>query len=187
KNLPTRNQLFLIGKQLFLTDGQTIKKINIKTGKLKKVKIKMPYIESVDESSIAVSSNKLYIYGYRYDKNYNKTYVLYRFTYTKKKNTFKIQNLSKAVKTAFGSEPGDAVITTVSGGIAIIGPVVKTNGYRQDTHILKDNKKKISTIARTSCYHKVFNPVAVYSKGLLYVLGVNDTESDGAFFRSTKL
>ena len=45
----------------------------------------------------------------------------------------------------------------------------------------------MSLYPRTSCYHTAFTPQAVCVEGRLYVLGINSTEPDVLYFRSTQI
>lgn len=186
KNLAAQSKIVLINKNIFLVNDSGMKKINLKTGKLTKVKGKLPVLESVTESYMAGSGKYLYLYGYNYDSEFNRTYHMYRIKYNKKKNKITKENLTSVVKKTLKTLPTELVLTEVKGGVAVITPVTG-KGYRQDTHIIKNSAKKITTLKRTSCYHKVTKPLAVYSGGRLYALGINDTENDTLFFRSTKL
>ena len=187
KKLPGSGQIFNIGKQAFITHDWKFKKLNLKNGKLKKVKGTTSPIDDITESRIAVSGKKLYIYGYSYDEKYNREYHLYRYTYNKKKNKFIRQDLKKAIDKTFGSELEcrDAAMAAVPKGVMIIGPAADGTLYRQDTHFIGNSSKKSTLYDKTACFHHIYSRKAVYCGGQLYVLGINDTEPDVLFLRST--
>ena len=126
------------------------------------------------------------MYGYRYNDNFDKEYHLYRYTYKKKKNVFVKENLTSGIKKALGDKAGECVMAGTPKGAAIVG--IRTGGDPgSDTYFVKNGKKAITPLSKVAGYHDIFTPMAVYAAGRLYVMGVNDTEPDNLFFRSTKL
>ncbi len=184
KKLPQMAQIFAINEQVFLIRGRKLYKLNVKNGKMKKLKTKAPFFEVVPEMHIAVSGNKVYMYGYAYDEEFNREYHLYRYTYKKKKNKFATENLTSQVRKAFGKDIGEGAMVGTPSGAAIIG---MRNSAGNDTFMMKNGKKTIKPMSKIACYHEIFSPMAVYVGDRLYVMGVNDTEPDSLFFRSTKL
>ncbi len=182
KKLPKLGQLFKIKKQVFFINSDYVKKLDIKKGKLTKVKIKMPDIEEIDCSRIAVSGNKVYLFGYKEDKKYNAIPCMYRLTWNKK-NSFKVESLSKVAK-KLGVCENNIVLTGYEDGVVIVGPRKKTDN-RYNTYFVENNKKTLNVFERSACFHDVYMPMSVYSKGMLYVMGISCTEPDTIFFRST--
>ena len=133
-----------------------------------------------------MSGNRVYFYGYRYNDYFDKEYHLYRYTYKKKKNAFVKENLTSGIKKTFGDKVGDLVMTGTPQGAAIVG-ICTGSAPVHDTYFVKNGKKAVTPLSKAACYHDIFTPMAVYTAGRLYVLGINNTEPDSLFFRSTEL
>ena len=186
KNLPEAAQIFAVKKQVFLIYNRILYKLNVKNGKLKKLKTKAPFFEIVPETQIAVSGNKVYMYGYEYTGNFDRKYHLYRYIYKKKKSKFIKEDLTSAINKAFGKNAYESALAGTPKGAVFVGLHTDANPGK-DTYFIKNGKKKITPLSKVACYHEIFYPMAVYDAGRLYVMGVNDTEPDTLFFRSTKM
>ena len=192
------NGLFVISDEMNIIQGKTeddityepvgFVKINLKAGKVKKVSGRLPENNGFSEFRFAVSGKKLYALGWNYeDGDVEREYVIFaRMTYKKAKNKFKVQDISKAIDSSFGDNLKDVALAGLPNGAAIIGSPADAKDSR-DTHIIRNGKKKATLYPRTSSFHTVFGPMAVYAGDSLYVLGTNPTEPDVLYLRSTQM
>ena len=105
-----------------------------------------------------------------------------RYTYDKEKNEFVSEDLTATIGAVLDSKFHCAFAGTPD-GLAIISP--KEAG--KDAWFLKNGEDEARPLGYTSCYHGVFQPVAGYDDGSLYVLAMNPTEPDVLYFRSVGL
>ena len=143
----------------------------------------MPAIDEVEESKIAVSGNKVYLYGFMEDENFDLKPCMYRLTWNDKNNSFRVENLNKSAK-KIAVEPKNMAMTGSDSGVFIVGPREKTD-ERYDTYFIGNRKKTVDLFEKSACYHTIYMPMTLYNKGVFYVMGVNCTEPDTLFFRST--
>ena len=120
--------------------------------------------------------------------------MLLRGSYDAAQNMFTFEDVTPALDESLGAglrtefeykmgadDPAEHfAIAGLEDGVAIIGS--QTAG--EDVHILYDTDEQASLYDRATCYHKAFDPIAVFSDGTLYVMGINTTEPEVMYFRS---
>ena len=120
--------------------------------------------------------------------------MLLRGSYNAAQNMFTFEDVTPALDESLGAglrtefeykmgadDPAEHfAIAGLEDGVAIIGS--QTAG--EDVHILYDTDEQASLYDRATCYHKAFDPIAVFSDGTLYVMGINTTEPEVMYFRS---
>ena len=120
--------------------------------------------------------------------------MLLRGSYNAAQNMFTFEDVTPALDESLGAglrtefeykmgadDPAEHfAIAGLEDGVAIIGS--QTAG--EDVHILYDTEEQVSLYDRATCYHKAFDPIAVFSDGTLYVMGINTTEPEVMYFRS---
>ncbi|MBP3892543.1 MAG: S8 family serine peptidase [Atopobiaceae bacterium] len=152
--------------------------------------------DGIDTGMGFTTSSNNHIYMYAANAERNTEGWLIRFTYDEANNKMSYEDLSSSVKDVIGdflmpeyerASKNDNVwhhytMCGLPDGVAIIGS--PTIG--EDTHIIKDGSTELITYPRTSSYHQTFYPLATYGDGYLYALGINATEPDVMYFRSTQ-
>ena len=173
--------------------------LDLNSGSITKVEGTIPTTVSASTGIIATSADKVYAYmpaetgdadSGIVDPNAEKpTPKFMRFTYDASKNEMTSEDLTSVLMSAnprylapVGNEDGiHLALAGLSDGVALIGS--KTLG--EDTHIIKNSSTDVEPYERTSSYHYVFEPLAAYSDGSLYVAGFNAAEPDVMYLRST--
>lgn len=169
-------------------------KFNAETGEVERVGGSMPFtIESIG-AKVAASGGKIYYFGEEelYDDIGNivgNRKHLLRFTYDAASNKMTSEDITAALESAnplYGEVVGQDIgahfaLAGLPDGVAIVG----SDTLGEDTHIILDSATEATPYARTSSYHRTFDPLAVYANGYLYAMGNNSTEPDVMYFRAT--
>ena len=169
-------------------------KLTTETGEIEKVGGSMPCLLESIGSKVAASGSKIYYFGVEelYDDYGNSAGTkkhLLRFTYDAAANEMTTENITSALESAnplYGEVVGQDIgahfaLAGLPDGVAIVG----SDTLGEDTHIILDSANTATSYARTSSYHRTFDPLAVYADDYLYAMGNNSTEPDVMYFRAT--
>ena len=188
-------------------------KADLARGALVRVSGKLPDDAAMDNLKVSAGRNRMYIYAEIDDSYYEQpgetpengiTYRktvsggrFFRIAYDGAENKITFEELTDTLNETLGDdlrteyeykmggdEPGEHfAIAGLDTGVAIIG----SSKAGEDVHIIYDTDEKAVLYDRATCYHKAFDPVAVFSDGRLYVIGYNGTEPDVMYFRSQEM
>ena len=188
-------------------------KADLARGALVRVGGKLPDDAAMDNLKVSAGRNRMYIYAEIDDSyfeqpgetpengiTYRKTVSggrFFRIAYDGAENKITFEELTDTLNETLGDdlrteyeykmggdEPGEHfAIAGLDTGVAIIG----SSKAGEDVHIIYDTDEKAVLYDRATCYHKAFDPVAVFSDGRLYVIGYNGTEPDVMYFRSQEM